>query len=163
MATTTFSRSSAIGADEIKQSIAAYLGDSDMDLDEVLKDVQNWVNNELPGSYSWHPYTSELIADVEEDEMSEEELMEYITQGIAECANDPDEELCSSLTDATRMEIRKKICLSLLKDTDDAEDLFDQPNPEDTWDLDHKLVKKMATVREYREEFIKFYGSYMNV
>lgn len=163
MATTTFIRSSAIGADEVKQSIAAYLGDSDMDLDEVLKDVQKWVNNELPGSYAWYPYISEVYADVDETyELTEDELMEYIGQGIEECANDPEEELCSSLTDAGRMEVRKEICLSLLKDTDDAEELFDLPNPEDTWDLDKRLKKKMATVREYREAFIKFYGGYMN-
>ena len=160
MATRTIIQGSEISYTNLFEMVANYMGDSDADIDEICKDVIKWVNNNLPSSFFWNATASKLIAD-ETEEMEQEEFMTYITDGIINCANNPEDDLCSSLTDAGRMEIRKEICLSLLKDTDDAEELFDQPNPEDTWDLDRKMVKQMATVREYREAFIKFYGGYM--
>ena len=93
--------------------------------------------------------------------MDEETFMGYITDGIIECAVDHDEDSCSSITEAKRQEIRKDICLSLEKDTDDAENLYDAPNPEDVWILNNKLFKKSATIKEYKEEFTKFYESYI--
>lgn len=163
MTTTTYMRSSSIGEHEIKDSIAAYLGDSDMDLDEVLKDVQDWVNRELPGSYAWYPYISEVYADVDEsEELTEEDLMDYIRQGIEECAIDPDEERCTSLTDAARSYIRDEICEEAGADQEDYD--LDEINQ-----LDRKLRGKavvnlygdrsgVATIREYKRAFKAFFG-----
>lgn len=160
MATRTIIQSSEIGYTNLFELVANYMGDSTADIDEICKDVIEWVNNNLPDSFFWSAYTSELIAE-ETEEMEQKEFMGYVTDGIIACAVDHDEDSCSSLTDAKRQEIRKDICLSLEKDTDDAEKLYDSPNPEDTWNLDKKLFKRSATIKEYKEEFTKFYESYI--
>ena len=160
MATVTIIRNSNIGYTNLFEMVANYMGDSTADIDEICKAVIKWVNKELPDSFFWNATASELIAEETED-MDEETFMGYITDGIIECAVDHDEESCSSLTDSKRQEIRKDICLSLEKDTDDAENLYDSPNPEDVWSLDNKLFKKSATIKEYKEEFTKFYESYI--
>lgn len=161
MATVTIIRNSNIGYTNLFEMVANYMGDSTADIDEICKDVIEWVNNNLPDSFFWSAYTSELIAEETED-MDEETFMGYITDGIIECAVDHDEDSCSSLTDAKRQDIRKEICFSLMKDTDDAENLYDSPNPEDVWILNNKLFKKSATIKEYKEEFTKFYESYID-
>ena len=160
MATVTIIRNSNIGYTNLFEMVANYLGDSNEDIDEICKDVIKWVNENLPDSFFWNATASELIAEDTED-MDEETFMGYITDGIIECAVDHDEDSCSSLTDSQRQEIRKDICLSLEKDTDDAENLYDSPSPEDVWSLDKKLFKKSATMKEYREVFTKFYERYI--
>lgn len=160
MATVTIIRNSNIGYTNLFEMVANYMGDTTADIDEICKDVINWVNKELPDSFFWNATASELIAEETED-MDEKTFMGYITDGIIECAVDHDEDSCSSLTDAKRQEIRKDICLSMEKDTDDAESLYDSPNQEDVWNLDKKLFKKSATVKEYREAFTKFYERYI--
>lgn len=163
MTTITYMGSSSIGSVEIIDSIAAYLGDSDMDLDEVLKDVQDWVNRELPGSYAWYPYISEVYADIDESyELTEEELMDYIRQGIEECAVDPDEERCTSLTSEARSSIRDEICEELGVDAEDYQ-------LDEIAQLDKELQGKavisiygdrsgVATIREYKRAFRAFFG-----
>ena len=160
MATRTIIQSSEIGYTNLFELVANYMGDSIADIDDICKDVIKWVNKKLPDSFFWNATASELIAEETED-MDEETFMGYITDGIIECAVDHDEDSCSSLTDAKRQEIRKDICLSLEKDTDDAENLYDSPNPEDVWNLDKKLFKKSATLKEYMEGFTKFYERYI--
>ena len=160
MATVTIIRNSNIGYTNLFEMVANYMGDSNEDIDEICKDVIKWVNENLPDSFFWNATASELIAEETED-MDEETFMGYITDGIIECAVDHDEDSCSSITEAKRQEIRKDICLSLEKDTDDAENLYDAPNPEDVWILNNKLFKKSATIKEYKEEFTKFYESYI--
>lgn len=160
MATRTIIQSSEIGYTNLFELVANYMGDSTADIDEICKDVIEWVNNNLPDSFFWSAYTSELIAE-ETEEMEQKEFMGYVTDGIIECAVDHDEDSCSSLTDSQRQDIRKEICFSLMKDTDDAENLYDSPNPEDVWNLDKKLKKQRATVKEYRKAFEDFYTGYI--
>ena len=147
MATVTIIRNSNIGYTNLFEMVANYMGDSNEDIDEICKDVIKWVNENLPDSFFWNATASELIAEETED-MDEETFMGYITDGIIECAVDHDEDSCSSITEAKRQEIRKDICLSLEKDTDDAENLYDAPNPEDVWILNNKLFKKSASRRQ---------------
>lgn len=160
MATVTIIRNSNIGYTNLFEMMANYMGDSNEDIDDICKDVIKWVNENLPDSFFWNATASELIAEETED-MDEETFMGYITDGIIECAVDHDEDSCSSLTDAKRQDIRKEICFSLMKDTDDAENLYDSPNPEDVWNLDKKLNKQRATVKEYRKAFEDFYTGYI--
>lgn len=159
MATVTIIRNSNIGYTNLFEMVANYMGDSTADIDEICKDVINWVNKELPDSFFWNATASELIAEETED-MDEETLMSYITDGIIECAVDHDKDSCSSLTDAQRHDIRKQICYSLQKDTDDADDLFEAPQLEDVKALEKKLTKQGATIEQYIKEFEKFYSGY---
>lgn len=161
MATTTIMSGSDIGYTNLFEMVANYMGATTMDIDGICKDVINWVNNNLPSSYAWYPYISEVYADIDEsEELTEEDLMDYIRQGIEECAVDPEEELCTTLTSMQRTEIQMDICKELVGD--DYMVLFESVYPEDRWDMDKFLTGRktdsvLATVKEYRSAFRDFF------
>lgn len=85
MTTRTVIRSSRIGYDHLSAMVEEYLQDDYHDVDEFCESVISWVNRELPGSYNWLPHISEVYADIDEtEELTEEELMEYISDAIDE-------------------------------------------------------------------------------
>ena len=69
-------------------------------------------------------------------------------------------EQITTLTGAQKQDIRKEICYSLQKDTDDADDLYEMPQLEEVMALEKKLIKQGATIEQYIKEFEKFYSGY---
>ena len=79
MTTTTYTRGAQYGADMLIESIQAYDENADYDTAvELVNNIADEVNSNLPGSYAWYPFTSEVYVAIDEEEKLTDELFDEI-------------------------------------------------------------------------------------
>lgn len=95
MTTTTYRRGAQYGKEMLIENIQAYDENADYDTAlQLVKEIADEANRNLPGSYAWYPMVSEVyVATDETEELTDEQFDEIRRQAFETVMSEREEEV----------------------------------------------------------------------
>lgn len=160
MTTFAYLKGSKIGYVELANTMADFIGDAEIDVDEFCDAIIEEVNKRLPASFVWYPHVSEVHADINEtEELTIDELLEMIYKVADELGESWEDDAFIPLNMRNTMDIEQVEREEAEKVAEGTEyswmDLTDWQSCHDL--LHHLQYQTKADEKECRRQFREYF------